>query len=207
MTRLPDHPESVESERLDPRLEHELAEALRSAWLPAELDPRKNELLIELALEDPLAPPSPDELVESERLRRALDGEFEHPDGRLAAALRAAGAPAPLAAEAMDRLAERALAPRRSGNVIFVAFGALATAAVAAAAAAMLFISPAKDARVAAAPAASAAPQPELVPSRSTSAHFSEKFETADTSERVDRIALARARDLRNNRYTAWGVR
>jgi hypothetical protein len=36
---------------------------------------------------------------------------------------------------------------------------------------------------------------------------FAERFETGETTARMDLIASARSRDLRNNRYTAWGVR
>jgi len=193
---------------LDAVEEQALADTLRAAWSPVSLDPSLNERLIELALEDPLAPPSAEEIVESERLRRALDGEGEHPGAELFSVLRAANRPRELERGAAERLASTAVAGRRrSGNVIFVAFGAAASAALAAAAAEMLVVAPAT--RNEDAPSAQSAPppSPELVQSRTTAALFSEKFEPGETSERVDRIASSRARELRQNRYAQWGLR
>src|SRR5690606_27984737 len=43
--------------------------------------------------------------------------------------------------------------------------------------------------------------------SRSTASLFSEPFERAATTERIDRIAEVRARELRQNRFHSWGVR
>ena len=190
---------------LDAETESQLTAALQAAWAPRPLDPALNELLIEAALEDPLAPPSELELVESQRLRDALEGKGEHPDAVLARALQTANTPTPLAAGRADQLARNAAAPRRSGNVIFVAFGAAAAAVTAAAAAAMLFLTPVSRDE----PAASAVtvPNPTFVQSRSTAALFHEKFATEETSGRIDRIAAARARELRQNRYAQWGVR
>jgi len=199
----------AELEPLEPQLERALAEALRAAWAPAPLDPALNEQLIEAALEDPLAPPSEGELVESARLRDALEGKGVHPDADLARALRNAGAPDALAEQRARELAHGAVRPARSGNVIFVAFGAAAVTALAAAAAAMLFVFPAER-KDEAAPAAAVAPLPgaaALAQSRSTAALFNEKFETAQTSDRIDRIADARSRELRQNRYAQWGLR
>jgi hypothetical protein len=42
--------------------------------------------------------------------------------------------------------------------------------------------------------------------SRSTDALFTEAFAQSTPSERIDRIALARQRELRENRYRKWGV-
>jgi hypothetical protein len=193
----------VSDERLDPEVEQALAEALRSAWAPAQLDPALNEQLIEAALEDPLAPASEAELVESARLRDALDGRGAHPDADLARALRNAGSPEPLPEPRVEQLVATATRPQRTGNVVFVAFGAAALTAMAAAAAAMLFVFPAERDE---APAAMAAPL-TIAQSRSTAALFSEKFETAQTSDRIDRIADARSRELRQNRYAQWGLR
>ena len=50
-------------------------------------------------------------------------------------------------------------------------------------------------------------PEADLAVSRSTAALFSEKFDTAETTSRVDRIVSARSRELRSNRYALWGVR
>jgi hypothetical protein len=47
----------------------------------------------------------------------------------------------------------------------------------------------------------------QLAKPRSTVSLFSERFETEDTTARMDAIASARGRELRDNRYAAWGVR
>ena len=47
-----------------------------------------------------------------------------------------------------------------------------------------------------------------LVPVRSTQSLFHEPFaRTGGESARIDRIASARAADLRDNRFAAWGVK
>ena len=56
--------------------------------------------------------------------------------------------------------------------------------------------------------ASSLAAAPALTAPRSAQDLFDEPFpRTGGTSERVDRIASARERELRANRYAAWGVR
>ena len=189
-----------EDQPLPAAKEAELLATLEAALRPGELEPAVNERLIELALEDPLAPPSEGELAESERLRQALEGGAPHEDAELLSALRSAAQPS--TDEAAVERALVAVAPRRRGNVIYAAFGA-ASAALAAAAMLMLFVgtSPKAEAPVAAVAAA------EYAKPRSTAPLFSDRFETRDTTARVDLIASARARDLRGNRYAAWGVR
>jgi hypothetical protein len=192
-------------ELLAPELEEELGSALRAAWAPDALDPALNEALIAQALEDPLAAPSEEELVESERLRRALDGDGSHPSADLARALAAAAAPRPLSSPAAERLAQQALgrsAGRGKSNVIYVVFGSVA--AVAALAASVLLFVKAGTAVDSGSVARAAR---DLAQSRSTAPLFHEKFDATTTTARIDRIALARARDLRSNRYALWGVR
>ena len=198
MSQRTDNP--TDNDLLAPEQEEELVRALRAAWAPAELDPALNEMLIEAALEDPFAEPSEEEIAESERLRQALDGEGEHPDADLARALSLAHTPRELDKEHGGHLARQALT--RRSNVIYVVFGAAATL-VAAAAAVLLFLFPAAKS------AAPTAMQPveKLAVSRSTVSMFDKKFDTADTTARIDRIASARARDLRRNQYAMWGVR
>jgi hypothetical protein len=74
---------------------------------------------------------------------------------------------------------------------------------LAAAAAALLFLPTLSRSD---APAASAEPS-ALVKPHSTAPLFAERFETGATTARMDLIASARGRDLRDNRYAAWGVR
>ena len=180
---------------LEPEAEADLARALRSAFAPGELDPARHRRILEAALEDPFAPPSADELRESERLRQALDaGDSEHAGAALARALRAAAHPDPLPPADARRVAERAAA--RRPNVVFVTFGAVALTA--AAAFAILFSSPRLE---------KSAPAPELARSRSTAELFHEPFEPGQASARIDRIALSREREWRDNQYALWGLR
>lgn len=201
MTRADDTPVAL----LDPEDERALGEALRAAWAPTALDAALNEMLIEAALEDPLAPATEDELIESQRLRDALQGEGEHPDADLARALAAATAPRALEREPAERIARAAVKPPRS-NVVFVAFGTVATVAIAAAAAVMLLVHP-LDKRAAPAAAGAEAAIP-LAQSRSTASLFdAQAFEHQSATARIDRIAAARGRELRDNQYAMWGVR
>jgi hypothetical protein len=211
MTRDPKELSELEAiDLLDEESEEELVRALRSAWTPGDIDPAVNEALIAAALEDPLAPPTDEELVESERLRQALEGEGDHPDARLARALRVAAAPPPIAELTSERIVRSAIGPKRGsersrrGTVLVVSFGA-ASALLAIAASWFVFERPAIDQGTEY--AKRAVPLSELAVSRSTSAMFHEKFETTGTTDRVDRIALERSRELRSNRYALWGVR
>lgn len=202
-----------------------LIEALLCAYRPAALDPDVNDALIELALEDPLRPASEEERAESERFRRALEGQGEHPDLDLVHGLveahRSGSATPSSSAAISERALEQALgrvsstrnpaskpspaSKRTRGNVIFVSFGVM-TAVAAAAAVFLVVFFPSQDrARTAAAPGFVAAPGP-LTQSRSSEALFDAKFERDHTTERVDRIASVRARELRQNRFRQWGV-
>jgi len=195
---LPDDDALASEPPLDEATEQALAEALRSAWAPAAIAPERHAELLELALVDPFAPPSAEEARESERLRRALEtGDDRHEDVRLLRALSAANEPGRLAAAAGTARAELARSPRRgTSNVVFVSFGA---AVLAAAAAFVVFLGNAERA------APSAARQ--LAASRSTAELFEREFEQGGATERIDRIASARAHDLRENRYAMWGAR
>jgi hypothetical protein len=213
-----------EAETLSAAEEARLLTALEAALRPGELDPAVNERLIELALEDPLAPPSEAELIESARLRDALEGHAAHADlatlGALRAAYQSGAHEAPDLESALERALPAAARPRRT-NVVYAVFGA-GSAVLAAAAALVLVLggSGSKEAPVAAsAPLASGAAQSvvvaeadepgDLARPRSTASLFTpgEPFRTADTTARIDLIASTRGRDLRGNRYAAWGVR
>ena len=197
MSDYDESPELLPHERLAPELEAELAEALRAAFHPAPLDPERQRELVALALDDPFAPPTEDELRESERLRRALDeGDDSHPDAALARAVRAAALPSALRPELATK-------GRSRGNVIYASFGAIALAA--AAGFALFVLRP--QAKQAAPVAAQLAPRPGLAQSRTTTALFEAPFEPGETTARIDRIAASRGRDLRENLYAKWGVR
>jgi hypothetical protein len=173
-----------------------LGEVLRSAYDPAPLDPARQKKLLELALTDPLAPPTEEEARESERLRQALDsGDESHADVRLLRALSAATSRSPRRGATEPSVPSPATA--RKTNVVFVTFGA---GVLALAAAFALFVGGGLGADRA--PTAG-----RLAPSRTTADLFEREFEPGETTERIDRIASARAHDLRENRYALWGAR
>jgi hypothetical protein len=155
---------------------------------------------------DPDAPPSEEELAEANKLRDALANPAgAHADAELARALSAAWSPRDLAPGDHRALLDRALAGHasrsRRARVVRISFGAGALAALAAAFA--LVVGKGHDAREAR-PSAAAA----FVATRSTQPLFSEPFaSTGGQTARVDRIAVARAADLRENEFARWGVR
>ncbi|AKT39735.1 hypothetical protein [Chondromyces crocatus] len=195
-----------------------LARALRVASTPRALGSEDHEVLLARALGDEEAPALDAERRAAEALRDWLEAPREQPEASfegeaaLVGALRAANRPAPLLELRNEALIARALGRHRRATprrVIPVTMAALSSLAAAAAAVALLLVQQA-DAPSASAPLSSAAIPVELIPSRSTAELFDpaspfprEGGETA----RIDRIATARAADLRSNRYAAWGVR
>jgi hypothetical protein len=147
------------------------------------------------------APPTEDELREAEALSRALEGASASDDATFLRAVRFAHAPEryPLSPEENARIAARALATSTrapSGRVIRVAFGA-ASIALAAAAILVLILGGDRGGK----------PPLRLAQSRSTQELFREPFAQGQAAARIDRIALARSSDLRENRFARWGVR
>jgi hypothetical protein len=197
----------LDSEPVLPELEASeelrLGALLRHAFRPTEIDPARHEVLLLAALEDPFAEASPEELAESERLRQALDGQGDHRDAQLARALSAAFSPS-FAPPLVEPKSLPSAPPRRSAQVIFYRFAAVASA-LAVAAAVLLQLTLASRQRANSAPAPDLATL-ALAQSRSTAAFFRADTESAP-SERIDRIASARSRELRDNRYALWGVR
>jgi hypothetical protein len=198
-----------EQDSLSLEEESRLRRLLQSAFSPQAIDPPRHERLLAAALEDPFAPPSAQEIVASEDLRRALDGEGSGDESNLnlvlARALSAAHAPSAAAPRLGSPLAltPASRAPvelRASGKVRYARFGA-ALGCLAAAAALCLAIGP--RARHAPAPDL---PALALAQSRSTAPLF-QRGSVEAPSARIDRIASARERDLRANRYALWGVR
>ncbi len=125
--------------------------------------------------------------------------EHEIPDPELARVLRAAWSPEDLSREEHRKLVAEAITPRRA-TVVRVSFGASAILALAASV--LLAVWTGEPPR----------PGPNLGPaltvSRSTQSLFPRPFApTGGESARVDRIAMARAADLRENQFAKWGVR
>lgn len=181
--------------------ERRLRALLKHAFAPSEIDAARHERLLLAALEDPFAAPSPEEIVESERLRRALsgEGEGEHLYLILARALSAAHAPSALAPKAVAPLSVTA-SRKPATKLLYLHFGGVA-AALAAAAAVLLLIHP--RAQHVSAPEL---PALVLLQSRSTASLF-QAAAVGEPSARIDRIASVRERELRANRYAMWGVR
>ncbi len=186
---------------LDAAEEQRLIELLRDAWAPPELDQSRHDRLLRAALDDPFAPASPDELAQSERLRRALDGDGDHLDLVLARALAAAHAPNAVTRTAYPPLSLPASrnARRMPARLSYLRFGS-ALAGLAAAAAVIVAV----NARSSRAPVPDL-PALALAQSRSTAPLFPAAA-ALPPSARIDRIAGLRERDLRANRYALWGV-
>jgi hypothetical protein len=161
--------------------------------------------------DDPDAPPSEEETRAADELRLALDNPSKDNAGAdLARALHLAHTPKEIDTEAHRALVDRAIAaPAKSsgGRVIRVAFGVAAAISLAAGIAFVISrggLDPAPEQTAQITQPA----QPPLVHVRSTQPLFAEPFATkGGTSARIDRIAMAREGDLRDNRFARWGVR
>ena len=158
----------------------ELARSLRAAYAPSALSREEHE---EILADVPTA----------EEIAAAAD-TMRDP---IVEALRAAWSPRELPAEEHRAIVARALeggkvvAFRRRTTLVRVAF---ATTVLAAAAAVLVYVGrPPNEAPIAR--------------SRSTQPLFSEPFKSGEASARIDRIAIARAADHRDNRFAKWGVR
>ncbi len=170
-------------------------------------------------LDDPDAPPSEEEKIASARLRDALeDPKVVNADAELARALALADEPRPLDdaehREMVERAVQKAPKAQPRSNVIRVVFGAATALSLAAAAVLVLgtlnrSAEAPRSASLAVAPAE--ADRPGLLQARSTQELFDEPFakplSRGAASARIDRIAMARAGDLRENRFAMWGVR
>jgi hypothetical protein len=169
----------------------------------------------------PDSPPSDEERAQAAQLRDALeDPSRAHQDAELARALSAAWSPRELTTAEHRALVEQALARRDAagrrgdgvlgfsrGKVFRVTFGASAALAVAAAVLLVVWSGKRPPSPRAIGPATSARAS-VLAASRSTQALFSERFApTGGETARIDRIAVARAADLRDNEFAKWGVR
>jgi hypothetical protein len=155
--------------------------------------------------ENPDAPPTAEEIADAEALREALaDPSRASAPADFLRSVALAHQPRELSRQAHAAILSRSIvrgevrradARARRTRVIFAVTGGLAMAAAIA-----LLVG-----REAFAPEATREP---LLPGRSTQALFHEPFaRVGGESARIDRIASARAVDLRENRFAAWGVR
>lgn len=180
----PTEEELAESKRLREALEGHgrdpVVEALRAAWSPVAIDARAHDVLLADV-------PTVDELASAAALRDALDADD------LVVALRAAHAPSEIDPEAHRLLVARAVGT--GSKVVPLRRRVIAPAVSVLAAAAVLVLWVGRP---------SEAP---LAQSRSTQPLFDEAFKSGETSARIDRIAVARAADYRDNRFAKWGVK
>jgi hypothetical protein len=164
---------------------------------------------------DPDAPPTPEEIAAAEKLRDALtDPKAPHEAADFARAIALGHAPRDLDPAEHRRIVDAGISRgdarvrgrrKKVMRLAYVGGGALAMAAAFALFVGNMTLSK-EQAPVAAAPPL-AAIEP-LVPLRSTQPLFREPFARAGgESARIDRIASARASDLRDNRFARWGVR
>jgi hypothetical protein len=202
------------------------ARALGAAHAPRALPAPDLEAILASALaETPAAPrrapaveanepaATPEERADAERLRAALDETHAHTepsdDAELARALRAAVAPSaldPRVNEAMIQAALRRAVVRLPRRIAPVTMAALASIAAMAAGVALL-VGRANETRH----------RPDRADGTAALLHArsaEELFDAAtpfprrgEESLRIDRIASARAADLRKNRFAAWGVK
>jgi hypothetical protein len=157
--------------------------------------------------DDPDAPATEQDRAAADDLRQALeDPRRASDDAELARALSSAWSPRDLAAGEHRALVERALdrhlQVRRSGRVIRVSFGVGAIVALAAGVLLVLRSARLDESGV------RVRLEAGLVVSRSTQPLFPDRFAPAGgETARIDRIAMARAADLRDNEFAKWGVR
>lgn len=190
--------EALRAELDGARPPSDLVMALKAAWGDAPDDDA-----LDAIAEQATSP----EAVDATLLREALDDPRRvHDDADFARGLRAAWSPAAITEEAHDAIVAAAIAkmpnlrpaasvtPIRRTRVLYGAGAAF----VAMAASFALYVTSANRDHGAEEPLARA---------RSTQPLFTEPFRSGDASARIDRIALARASDYRQNRFTKWGIR
>jgi hypothetical protein len=203
--------EEGDSKPIDVHERDELMVALGAAQAPKAIDSDRHQRILRQALgqapahvslsdNDILAPPSPDEQAAATRLQDTLDSD------PLVIALRSAHHPSSLRKRAEHSLRKVALAKHSTQPRLLsrhLSASVWGSFAVAAAAALWLAVRThgGNDGIV-------NAPQGRstLALSRSTESLFVKPFTLSTNSERIDKIAQVRSRELRNNRYAIWGL-
>jgi hypothetical protein len=188
------------------RGEDPAAEAIRAAFSPGALAEADLDAIVQRALGDDSASTT-SEREGADRLRAELDGiaprEISAPLHALRLAVKPTEIPAErneaLIAAAFRRARGRMAAVRRIAPVTMAALAGVAALAAGVA----LFVGEAPS-------SPPSAPTAALIRARSAEDLFDPATpfpRSGEESARIDRIAGARARDLRRNRFTAWGVR
>lgn len=196
--------------------EHELSEVLRAAYQPDAMDPSDNDALVDRALGIAMVerdlPATATERDAAARLREAMTHpqteDRDEPQVELADALVSAYRPRgidPLRNELLISRALRRSSQRTVSRRVLPVVTAAMLGVAAMAAGIALYLRPVTDK-----PDAVMATAPMMQRSRSTAHLFdaATPFPRAGgESARVDRIANARAAELRDNRFAHWGVR
>jgi hypothetical protein len=166
----------------------ELARSLRAAYAPLPLDEGEHARILDDV-------PTAEELELAAELRDALEAD------PMVAALAAAWRPREINSIEHRAIVAKALPPaaRGGGRVVRVTFGVVAGAIAIAASVVVWLNAPHGPSDVPLARARSTQP---LCPS-----YDGFKSGEANATARIDRIALARAGDYRDNRFAKWGVR
>ena len=211
----PDAPPTPEEEAASRRLRDALADpaitdadadfarSLRAAWEPSAVSAEEHDAIVELA------DVSGEERAAAAKLREALENQTGTGDAALALALGAAWNPKALGEEEHRAIVARALAaapravrrstvPRRGlpRVVLRVMFGTTTALALAASIALVIWKGPLRGSG-----------EERLSRARSTEPLFGEPFKLGEASARIDRIAVSRTADFRDNRFAKWGVR
>lgn len=198
---------------------HDVARELLAAIGRGELSDDDHDAILARVLDGDESRAPSAERAEAERLRLALEGQSEHESAHVARMLHAAHSPSALDPARNELLVTAALArAKRAPSGLRRALPrtmAVVTSALALAAGAVLLFSSADH--VASPPSASrpdapvaAAAAAALIPSRSTDDLFDRATpfpRQGGETARIDRIASARASDLRSNRFARWGVK
>jgi hypothetical protein len=192
----PSEEELAASKRLrdaleDPSIEDpdaDLARSLRAAFDPAAIDASAHAQIVDDV-------PTAEELELAAELREALDAD------PMVQALAAAWRPKEINSIEHGQIVAKALPPaaKQGGRVVRVTFGFVA-GAIAIAASVVVWMN-----------APHAQSEAPLARARSTQPLFQSydgfKSGEASATARIDKIAIARAGDYRDNRFAKWGVR
>jgi hypothetical protein len=190
------------------RGEEPAADLLRAAFSPGALGEADLDAIVARALGDESAATTA-EREGADRLRAELEGAAPRQLSAPLHALRLAAKPTEIAPERNEALIAAAFRRARGRMAVVrriapVTMAALAGVAALAAGVALFVGKPPAPSEGAGAPTAA------LIRARSAEDLFDPATpfpRSGEESARIDRIAGARARDLRRNRFTAWGVR
>ena len=168
----------------------DLVRSLRAAWSPDALDESAHAAMLD------------DMPISAEEMRLAAKLRDGLASNDVVTALRSAHAPAELAKREHETIIESALVQKQGAKVVALRprparITIVATTTVLALAASVVFWISNVGSRA----------EAPLAKARSTQPLFDEPFKAGETSARIDRIAMARASDYRNNRFAKWGVR